>query len=144
MVDEEVFVTKLEDVDEFVSDIEEMRGLRRQEYLDDFVLQRAVERTLMNLVQATVDLASHVRRSEGLGPAETSKEEIDCLHEAGIVSEETSDKLQEAVGFRNVLAHRYGEIDHDVVYDVLHEDLLWFERFQREIATWYRDRRDRS
>lgn len=141
MVDEEVFVTKLEHVDEFVSDLEEMRGMSRQEYLDDLVVQRAVERTLMNLVQATIDLASHVRRSEGLGLAETSKEEIDCLHDAGIVSEATSEKLQEAVGFRNVLAHRYGEIDHDVVYDVLHEDLQWFERFQRELATWYRDRR---
>lgn len=141
MVDEEVFVTKLEHVDEFVSDLEEMRGMSRQAYVDDLVVQRAVERTLMNLVQATIDLASHVRRSEGLGPADTSKEEIDCLREAGLVSAETSEKLQEAVGFRNVLAHRYGEIDHDLVYDVLHEDLEWFERFERELATWYRDRR---
>jgi len=142
MVDEEVFVAKLEDVDEFRSDLEEMRGMSRQAYLDDVVVQRAVERTLMNLVQATIDLASHVRRSEDLGPAETSKEEIDRVHEAGILSSETSSKLQEAVGFRNVLAHRYGEIDHDIVYDVLHEDLEWFERFQRELAIWYRDHRD--
>lgn len=102
MVDEEVFVTKLEHVDEFVADLEEMRGVSRKEYLENLVVQRAVERTLMNLVQACIDLASHVRRSEDLGPAETSKEEIDCLH----------------------------------------EDLHWFERFQRQLATWYRDRRD--
>lgn len=37
----------------------------------------------------------------------------------------------------NVLAHRYGDIDHEVVYDVLRNDLRWFERFQQELAQWF-------
>jgi len=55
------------------------------------------------------------------------------------INEYTHD-LEEAVGFRNVLAHRYGDVDHEVVYEVLHEDLHWFERFQQEVAQWLRDR----
>lgn len=47
--------------------------------------------------------------------------------------------MEEAVEFQNVLAHRYGNVDHDVVYDVLHDDLHWFERFQTEVARWLRD-----
>ncbi|GAB3690564.1 DUF86 domain-containing protein [Salinarchaeum chitinilyticum] len=142
MVDEEIFVTKLEHIDEFVTDLEEMRGMSRAAYSADTVVQRAVERTLMNLVQACIDVAGHVRRAEELGAADTSKAEIDRLRTAGIVTEETGSKLKEAIGFRNVLAHRYGEVDHDLVFDVLHEDLHWFERFERELATWYRRERD--
>lgn len=58
-----------------------------------------------------------------------------------MISSDTQAKMEEAVGFRNVLAHRYGEVDHGIVYDVLHEDLEWFERDKREVATWVRDRR---
>ncbi|MBV0902219.1 DUF86 domain-containing protein [Haloarcula salina] len=57
-----------------------------------------------------------------------------------IITTETQAKISEAVGFRNVLAHRYGDVDHDVVYEVLHTDLHWFERFQREIAQWVQNR----
>lgn len=46
----------------------------------------------------------------------------------------------EAVGFRNILAHRYGDVNHDLVKTVLHEDLHWFENFQQEIAQWLQHR----
>lgn len=66
---------------------------------------------------------------------------MEALGDADVISTETQAKMEEAVGFRNVLAHRYGEVDHDIVYDVLHEDLEWFDRYQREVATWVRDQR---
>lgn len=95
----------------------------------------------MNLIQACIDVASHIRAAEDLAPSGTSKREVEALGDAGIISSVTQAKMEEAVGFRNVLAHRYGEVDHDIVYDVLHEDLESFDRYQREVATWVRDQR---
>jgi len=140
MVDEAVIATKLEQAHEYTNDLAEMRGLSKEEYVSDIVIQRAVERTLMSLIQSCIDLAQHVRAANGLSSGGTAKEEIQTLGELGIISRDTQQKIEEAVGFRNVLAHRYGEVDHDVVYDVLHEDLHWFERFQQEVAQWLRDR----
>lgn len=137
MVDESVLVSKLEDIEQFTTELHEMSETPKQAYLEDVVLQRAVERTLMNVVQACVDLARHVRSSLGVSTAETAGQEFEGLVDAGIVSESTGEKLQEAVGLRNLLAHRYGEIDHELVYEVVQEDLHWFERFQREVADWY-------
>ena len=54
---------------------------------------------------------------------------------------ETGTKLADAVGLRNLLAHRYGDVDHDLIYDVLESDLQWFDRFQQEVATWFREER---
>lgn len=141
MVDEAVVADTLRYVDRYLDDLEEMRGLSKDEYLDDMVTQRAVERTLMNLIQACIDVASHIRAAEDLSPSGTSKREMEALDDAGVISSETQAKMEEAVGFRNVLAHRYGEVDHDIVYDVLHEDLQWFDRYQREVATWVREQR---
>jgi uncharacterized protein YutE (UPF0331/DUF86 family) len=139
MVDEAVVVDRLELINQYTNECKEMRDVSRAEYLDDFVLQRAVERSLMNAVQSCIDLASHIRAAD-LGTAETSREEIEALVEAEIISSETGEKLSEAVGFRNHLAHRYGDVDHDLVYDVLQDDLEWIDRFQQEIATWFRAR----
>jgi len=137
MVNEDVFVDKLRHINQYIKDLEQMRGLSKAEYVDDMVTQRAVERTLMNLIQACIDLAQHVRSTENLSPSGTAKQEIQALGEADIISNETQAKLEEAVGFRNILAHRYGDVDHDVVYDVLHDDLQWFTRFQQELAQWF-------
>lgn len=139
MVNEEVVVDKLRHVNQYTDDLREMRGMSKDEYLADMVTQRAVERTFMNLIQSCIDLAQHVRSTEDFAPSGTSKKEIEALGNADILSGETQEKIEEAVGFRNVLAHRYGNVDHDVVYDVLHDDLHWFERFQTEVARWLRD-----
>jgi len=141
MVDEEVVATKLERIHEYTNDLAEMRGIPKEEYVSDVVIQRAVERTLMNLIQSCIDLAQHVRAANSMPSGGTAKEEIRALGELDVISRDTQQKIEEAVGFRNVLAHRYGEIDHDVVYEVLHEDLHWFKRFQQEVAQWLRDRR---
>ncbi|USZ71392.1 type VII toxin-antitoxin system HepT family RNase toxin [Natronosalvus halobius] len=140
MVDDEIVISRLELINQYTDECKEMREVRRAEYLDDIVLQRAAERSLMNAIQSCIDLAGHIRSAEELQTAETSREEIEALADAAIVSEETGTKLAEAVGFRNHLAHRYGHIDHDLVYDVLHEDLEWLDRFQQEIAIWFQQR----
>lgn len=137
MVDEEVFVDKLRHINQYTNELIEMRGQSKAQYLDDTILQRAVERTLMNLIQACIDLAQHIRSTENLSPSGTAREEIHALGAADIISDETRTKIEEAVGFRNILAHRYADIDHEVVYDVLNDDLRWFETFQQEVAKWY-------
>lgn len=140
MVDEEVFVDKLQYVNRYTDDLKQMRGLSEEQYLEDMVTQRAVERTLMNLIQVCIDLARHIRSTENLSPSGTAKKEFQALEEADIVSSDTQAKLEEAAGFRNILAHRYGDVEHEIVYEVLHDDLRWFETFQQELARWFQQR----
>lgn len=137
MVDEEVFVDKLRYVNRYTDDLKQMRGMSEEQYLEDMVTQRAVERTLMNLIQVCIDLARHIRSTEDLSPSGTAKKEFQALGEADIVSDDTQAKLEEAAGFRNILAHRYGDVEHEIVYAVLHDDLRWFETFQQELARWF-------
>ncbi|MFC7155372.1 DUF86 domain-containing protein [Halomarina halobia] len=137
MVDEKVFVDKLRHINRYTADLRQMQDVPEQEYLNDVVIQRAVERTLMNLIQGRIDLAQHVRSTEGLSPSGTAKREMEALEVAVILSTETRERMEEAVGFRNVLAHQYGNIDHEIVYEVLRDDLHWFERFQQEPARWF-------
>ncbi|QOS13413.1 DUF86 family protein (plasmid) [Haloferax gibbonsii] len=140
MVDEDIVVDKLRFINEYTNDLKQMRGMSKSEYVEDVVIQRAVERTFMNLIQSCIDLAQHIRASESLSPSGTSKNEIESLGNAEIISRDVQEQIEEAVGFRNILAHRYGDVNHDVVYSVLHNDLHWFDQFQQESAQWLQQR----
>jgi uncharacterized protein YutE (UPF0331/DUF86 family) len=76
MVDEEIFVDKLQYINQYTDDLRQMREQSRNQYLNDMIRQRAVERTLMNLIQACIDLAQHIRATEDLSSSETAKQEI--------------------------------------------------------------------
>ena len=141
MVDAEIVGDLLAYINQYTNDLKRMQGLSKREYGDDMVTRRAVERTFVNLIQACIDLAKHIRSTEGLSPSGTSKRETEALEGAENISSETREHIEEAVGFRNLLTHRYGEIDHEVVYETLQNDLRWFERFQQEIARWYQQHR---
>jgi len=139
MVDEEIVVDKLRYINEYTNDLKQMRGISKTEYVDDVVVQRAVERTFMNLIQSCIDLSQHIRASEDFSPSGTAKTDRvawECRHTPARCAKQ----MEEAVGFRNILAHRYGDVNHDVVYAVLHNDLHWFDQFQQEIAQWFQQR----
>lgn len=65
---------------------------------------------------------------------ETSADRFAELGERDILSEETSERMQRAAGFRNVLAHTYGdEIDDSEVYRHLQNELQWLVQYLREV-----------
>lgn len=140
MVDGDVIVDRLSHLNQFTNELKEMRTVSKQIYLSDTIRQRAVERSMMNAIQACIDLAAHIRAAEDLGSHTTSRDDIEALVDADILTPKTGTKLADAVGLRNHLAHRYGDVDHEILYQVLQTDLQWFDRFQQELAAWYRDR----
>lgn len=103
MVDEDVVVDRLRHINQYTEDLKQMRGMSKEEYVHDMITQRAVERTFMNLIQSCIDLAQHIRSTENLSPSGTSKKEIEALGNAETISNETQEKMEEAVGFRNIL-----------------------------------------
>ena len=139
MIDEEVLVEKLRHINQYTDELHQMRGISIEAYENDVMRRRAVERTFMNLIQACIDLSRHIRRGLDRDPQESAKDEIVAIGDAGIISENVEAKMAEAVGFRNVLAHQYGDINDKTVYDILHNDLHWFERFQQQIAQWLQE-----
>lgn len=92
-----------------------------------------------NAIQACADLALHIATSEFGYSGDSSKGAISVLQREGVCSEETARMLLEAVGFRNMLAHEYGAIDYDIVYESLQQELWVYDEFTREVASWYQE-----
>lgn len=48
--------------------------------------------------------------------------------------------LVAAIGFRNILAHEYGQIDSAEVYETLQTGLTVYDTYSQQIAQWFRNK----
>ena len=92
-----------------------------------------------NAIQACADLARHVASRAFEYEDDSAKGAVRLLGRADVLDEETTETLVTAIGFRNVLAHEYGHVDDEAVFDTLQSGLDVYDAFSRQVASWYRD-----
>lgn len=134
VVEPEVVAERLKRLGEYIADLEEVSGATWEEFRDNKVLRRYVERTLQLAVECCLDVGSHIISSERLREPEDNKDVFKVLVEAGFLPEEMLGSLQRMAGFRNILIHEYTRIDPEAVFGVLKRRLDDLRRFVREIA----------
>jgi uncharacterized protein YutE (UPF0331/DUF86 family) len=78
-------------------------------------------------------MAAHIVSEEDLGVPGSVNEMFYMLQEEGVITEETTEKMVKAVGFRNLLVHEYGKIDLRRVYRIAREDIGDLMAFISEI-----------
>ncbi len=137
MVDERVVARKLEGIEQYHGELRERQEtLSRSEFLQNTTQQRAVERMFENAIQACSDLAQHIATRAFDYEGSTAKEAVRVLYRADVIDEETMDTLVSAIGFRNVLAHEYGRVDTEEVYETLQTGLDVYDAFSQQVAQW--------
>ena len=139
MVDERVVARKLELIEQYHGELrEKQETLSREEFLQQTTQQRAVERMFENAIQACSDLAQHVATRAFGYDGTTAKGAVRVLHREGVIDEEAMETLVAAIGFRNVLAHEYGRVDSDAVYETLQTELDVYDAYSQQVAQWVR------
>jgi uncharacterized protein YutE (UPF0331/DUF86 family) len=137
VVDERVVSVKLEQIEQYHGELKaKQETLSRGEFLSSTTEQRAVERMFENAIQACADLAQHIATREFGFDGTTSKDAIRVLSRERIIDEETAKTLVAAIGFRNVLAHEYGHVDYEEVYETLQTSLSVYDTYSQQVAQW--------
>jgi uncharacterized protein YutE (UPF0331/DUF86 family) len=137
VVDERVVSVKLEQIEQYHGELKaKQETLSRGEFLSSTTEQRAVERMFENAIQACADLAQHIATREFGFDGTTSKDAIRVLSRERIIDEETAKTLVGAIGFRNVLAHEYGHVDYEEVYETLQTSLSVYDTYSQQVAQW--------
>ena len=96
--------------------------------------ERFVERTLQIAIQAALDVAAHIVAAERLGEPRTNRGLFDLLESHGWIPGELATELRRMVGFRNDLVYSSGDVDLDIVEEIVRhhvDDLLRFVQVVR-------------
>lgn len=110
------------------------RKFTKEKIRNNTDIRGAVERYLYLEAQAAIDLAEAVIAHSDFRKPTTMGEAFYILNEEKIISDKLTEKLVRMVGFRNVLAHDYEDINYDIVYKVLQEGLDDIEVFLKIIS----------
>ena len=122
-------------MDERINDkIEEIKGYLEQlrplipstleGYISDYVIKAACERFTEKIIIGTLDLAFLVLNDKKFPKPEIEEIEVfDILNKNNIISEALCKKLKDAKHMRNFLAHEYGEVDDEIVFHAISEQL---------------------
>jgi len=62
------------------------------------------------------------------------------LKEEGVIGKELAAKLEDMARFRNLLVHRYGEVDNKRVLEIIKHDLRDIEEFEKEIEKFINEK----
>lgn len=115
---------KIDEIGQFLEELENSLPEDFEEYKTDYKLRAIGERYFEKIIEGVVDLAFYIIKEKNLKQPEEDKQAFEILSKEKIISESLADKLKDAKGMRNILAHEYGRIDNELVFHSLVEELI--------------------
>lgn len=107
------FVLKIGELEKYLHMIDDILPNNEGEYHKNTLKRLATERLLQLCIEVVLDLCAMLVQHLKLGPPTDEENILDLL--MGQIT--NINIIREMKRFRNILVHRYGEIDNDKVYD---------------------------
>lgn len=131
--DPAVLDAKLRELSRRLKRLEAKRPASAKALAADEDLQDIVARNLEVAIQNCMDIALHLCSAQGVVPA-TSAQAFAVLADRGLIDRDLAQRLQRAVGFRNVLVHEYTEVDWKIVLQMLRTGTRDLADFGKAVA----------
>lgn len=116
MLDKKLVHKKLEEISTYLGELEPILKLSFKEFFASYRDMRTAERDFQLIVDAAVDINTHVLLSLVLPPPEKNYESFLTLGKAKVLSEKEAHALAPSTGLRNKLVHEYEEINPELLY----------------------------
>lgn len=120
---------KINEIEKHLDELAEIKPDNIEEYIKDLKTKAACERYAEVIIEAIIDLAFLIIKDKKLPSPESDLHAFDILSQNKIIANELAVKLQDAKRMRNILAHEYGEVDDEIVFHAIKEEI---ERDARE------------
>jgi uncharacterized protein YutE (UPF0331/DUF86 family) len=114
--------------------LEPIREMSRDEYLRDLYKRKATERLLQELIEAAIDINTHIVVASGYAPPDDYYQSFTKAGELGFLSLNLAEKLAPSAGLRNRLVHEYDRIDHSIILKAVSMAQELYPRYIEEIS----------
>jgi uncharacterized protein YutE (UPF0331/DUF86 family) len=134
VVDKDVFVARLNRLDELLRHLDRLHDVGHDEYFRSVTNQASAERWLQLAAECSLGLASHAISDRALRVPASYRDSFDVLREAGLIDSDLALAMKGWAGLRNVLVHIYLTIDHEILWQVIEKELPVIRRFADSMA----------
>lgn len=104
-----------------------------EDFKNSRILKNALYKEIEFAIENIIDICNIVNADLRLGVPEVEDDIFDNLEEKKIFDKKIVDLIREMKGFRNILVHKYGEINDEQAFENIKEGLKDFELFINEV-----------
>ena len=97
------------------------------------MLYLSAQRALETCINICIDIGNHIISSNKNGKPKTYSDIFVELSNLDIIDSDLKEKLIEMTKFRNLLGHLYMDINNEIIYDILQDNLKDFYLFEKTI-----------
>ena len=128
----EIIKSKLSKINDTLEIIEEHLPDNFEEFERSRLIRDAVYKEIEFSIEIVLDICNIINKDLFLGMPETEESILDNLEKKKIFSKDTINLIREMKKFRNILVHRYGEVDDERAFETIKEGLNDFKLFINE------------
>ena len=132
MIDEERVLAKIEELNGYLRELRAIAPSTFEEY-QRIEIKRACERLLQISIECLIDICHLIVSGLRLGLPSEEDDIFEKMAQAGLISDETKEKLKSMKGFRNILVHEYGRVDDRIVYNLVKDGITDIEEIKRKL-----------
>jgi uncharacterized protein YutE (UPF0331/DUF86 family) len=136
VVDSAVVAAKIAQIRDASERIQSVLPPDLNSFRADRTTREVVTLNLFVAIQECIALTLHLVADAGWGPPKTYAESFTALADHNVVTPELAARMRSAAGLRNLLAHQYGVIDLDRLYQLSSTRTDDFIAFCAAVANW--------
>ncbi len=137
MLDKDRILSKLDELDSYLSELESVMPKSYEEYVSSIEKKRSCERLLHILIECVIDVCALMVKGLRLGLPFEEEDLFEKLERERVISKEMKERLKLMRGLRNILVHRYAEVDDELVFESL-GNINDFREFRKEVSSFLR------
>lgn len=118
-----------------ITKLDHLSGLAKSEFLSDFRNADSAKYLLQVTIEAMLDISNHLIARNQWGVPSTNKDIFQILSNQQIIDEDYINIYFAMAKFRNRIVHMYMQIDDEVIYTILQENLVDIRNFIPGIVT---------
>ncbi|MEK6632200.1 MAG: DUF86 domain-containing protein [Nitrospirota bacterium] len=141
--DPSVLRRKLLVIVENLTALESIAVMTPQRYREELFTRKGTERLLQELIEAAIDLNTHILVQDGHGVPDDYYHGFTRLADHGILSRNLADALAPSAGLRNRLVHEYDAIVDAIVLDAVRKAQALFPQYVAAIERYLSSRTTR-
>jgi uncharacterized protein YutE (UPF0331/DUF86 family) len=136
MVNQQKLDGMLRNLESALVQLREIAKLDRKALIGNGVVLGGAKYYLQIAIESCINIGNHIISSENFRSPKDYRDIFTVLSEQGIIPENFAITLRQMTGLRNRLVHLYWEVDDELLYSYMQNNLGDFDQFVRYILAF--------
>ena len=132
-LDKELIQGRIDIIDRNLKFLDLYSKIDKKNFIDSYKDIQAVKYSLFEIIEACLDIASHIISVKGFERAESYSEMFWILGTERVIDSELAERLSGMAKFRNVLIHTYSKVDNLKVLEFVKNELKDIRQFTKKV-----------